>query len=289
MTIYVEYIIIDNLIINLLILNITKFALKLKPNKWSLFCSALLGTAVALLYPIMPLWLNLVTKFILCVLMVLIAYQPKKLNKFLTMNLVFVLVTFLFGGVIYGVFSVLNIDILNGADFYYTMEIPLGLILLLLIILFYVLKNLICYFFRKKSIENFIYDAVLTNDEIQISTKVFLDSGNTLVDDNNKPIMLVNYFLFSKLYPKISLANLLLKKLDFLPLKNAHYQDVYSVSKTSTNILVFTIDKVEIFFKTSANINNVNVGLVLGGNNFMTDCIVGPNFLLEDSKWTLKN
>ena len=55
MEIVVEYVLIDNLVVNYLILYTTAFALKINFKKYRLFFSVLFGTALAFVFPILNL------------------------------------------------------------------------------------------------------------------------------------------------------------------------------------------------------------------------------------------
>jgi stage II sporulation protein GA (sporulation sigma-E factor processing peptidase) len=281
MTIYIEYVILDNLVIDLLILNLTKTALKLQVKKINLFLSALLGVVVALISPLLSVWLNILCKIILALAMVYVAFLPKKIKQFLIDLLVFLIITFLFGGACFGAFYLLNIEITNQLNFYYSLEIPLGLILLIVVLCFYCCKNLFMHFYKKQRTEKFMYDAQLTANGNSIKIKAFLDSGNVLTDSVNlQPVVLINYTLFAKLYPEIPIENLFLKKIDKIPLKNPHYIDTFSISSKASKILVFTADNLQIFFNKTTNINNINVGLALNFNkNFDCDCIISPSLI----------
>ncbi len=275
MTIYVEYAIIDNLVINSFLLLLVNKFMKFNSPKWKIFLSSFIGTIFSLITPILPNLCNIFIKILLLILMPLIICKNANFKKMALSSLLFLFLTFVFIGLIIVFCYTFNIDFSygeNGETFY---NFPVGLALLLSSFLFIVLKQLIKYFYQKKHLSNFTYSVTLFSGSCSYSTLGFLDTGNLLFDkDLNKPITMINLNTFTKLYPDINLTNVLLKK--NLPLKNYKYLNVYSIGK-SQSILVFEIQKLEI--KENENtiyIDNPLLGLSLKdySKNLDNECIL---------------
>lgn len=275
MTIYVEYAIIDNLVINSFLLLLVNKFMKFNAPKWKIFISSTIGTIFSLITPILPNWCNIVIKILLLILMPLIICKNANFKKLTLSSLLFLFLTFVFIGLIMVFCYTFNIDFSygeNGETFY---NFPVGLALLLSSFLFIVLKHLINYFYQKKHLSNFTYSVTLFSGSYSYTTLGFLDTGNLLYDkDLNKPITMINLNTFTKLYPDINLTSVLLKK--NLPLKNYKYLNVYSISK-SQSILVFEIERLEI--KENENtfyIDNPLLGLSLKdySKNLDNECIL---------------
>ncbi|MBQ3158141.1 MAG: sigma-E processing peptidase SpoIIGA, partial [Clostridia bacterium] len=100
MNIYIEYIIIDNLIINSLILLCVKNTMKLKVRGWRLLLSASIGTAVAVLLPLFNIsqLMQLPLKIVLGVIMVLVLSSYLKFKEFAISFVLFILYTILLAG-----------------------------------------------------------------------------------------------------------------------------------------------------------------------------------------------
>jgi len=92
---------------------------------------------------------------------------------------------------------------------------------------------------------------------------------------NNKPISIIDYKIFEKLYPNILLIDILLKKQ--LPLKNSVYFEVKSIGKPQ-KILIFEIDKIVIDTK---QIDNPLIGLSFENyeNSIHSNMIISSNLL----------
>ena len=128
----------------------------------------------------------------------------------------------------------------NGVSYKY--NFPIGFVLGVCVLLFIFTKNILYYISKLHKNDAYIYKITLIESDKIIETTAFLDTGNKLTY-NNKPISLINYKTFEKLYPNILLMDILLKKQ--LPLKNPTYFEVKSIGKPQ-KILIFEIDKIVI-------------------------------------------
>ena len=290
MVIYVEYALIDNLIINSLLLNLTNKFLKLESRKLLIFLSALIGTIVALITPMLPQFFSYISKLLLAIIMPLIINRIKSLKKTISSIIVFLFLTMLFMGFCIFICYTFNIEFITDSNGNLVYNFPIGLSVFLCCFAYYIIKNLIKLFYNKKHINNFTYDVILFNNNIVYKTKAFLDSGNFLCDTQlNKPICLINLTVFNNLYPNVNLSSLLLKKIDALPVKNAKYLNVNSIGKNK-EILVFEIEKMKILLKNNKNnekneqiltFNNILLGLTLKNfaNNLNADCILNYEYM----------
>lgn len=288
MSVYIEYAIIDNMVINSLLLYLTSYFLKLNSSKKSIFFSALIGTICSLISPILPIYLNNILKILLSITMPFIILKKPTFKKIITTTLTFLLCTVLFiGGCIVFCFS-FNIEYIFSSNGEIAYNFPVGLAILLCSFIFLILKKLIKLFYCKKQINNFIYEVEFNENEITYKTTGFLDSGNFLTDEvTKKPICLINFNVFNNLFPKTNIGNLLLKKIDSLPIKNARYINVSSIGK-SQEILVFEIEKMVIFSgfsdKNNKNltIDNILLGLSLKNftQNLNAECILNYQLLM---------
>lgn len=283
MTVYIEYVIIDNMVINFLILLLTCKFLKIESRTSKLLLIALLGTCVAVVSPfIIGLW-QIVVKLLLGTVMPLLLLKKARPSFCIKAVLTFLFCTMLIGGACLMFCSLFNIPYVveNGGIAIY--NFPVGLAVLLAIIIYYTVRNLIAEFYRQRQFSRFVYNVEFLSKNNSYKCRAFLDSGNCLVDEkSNQPIVIINIEVFSKLFPNIKIEDLLLKKLENLPLENLHQQVITSLND-SHKILVFKISQLKIFSENEMNIHNVMLGLSL--KNFKktlnTDCILPPA-LFED-------
>lgn len=239
MVIYVEYVVIDNIIIDILILHLTDFFLKLKAKKINIFISSLVGTVVALISPILPSIINLLLKLPLSCIMVLICFKSKKIKQFMLQLITFYICTFLMVGACLVICELFNIKYIVNNGFAYEYKFPIGFVIGVCFLTFVCAKNVIAQIFTKHKLDSLIITITLKNENKEFKTTAFLDTGNKLEKDG-KQISIIGYKTFYKLYPNISITDVLLHK--NLPLKNYEYLEVKSIGKAQ-KILIFEIEK----------------------------------------------
>lgn len=260
MIVYIEYVLIDNFIIDYLMLKATFNLTGMPVKKRRLFLCAFLGAIVALIYPIMQSLELLSTILKVCsgLLIVLIANQYASFKSFYINSIIFFLHTFLTGGIIFGISSLLNIQLSTEISSAF-MVVPVYLILR-------GLGEVVKYFFARKSVQNFIYKTRLTMFGKSIKVRGFLDTGNGLTD-NGAPVIVCDKKLFIKLVGQ-NIAKVKLKKLE-----------VITANGKSQNY-AFIIDEVALYIDQKVNIfNKVTVCLSSQSLGDDFDIILHPKLL----------
>ena len=277
MGIYIEFAIIDNMVINYMLLYLTNLIFNYKSKKLLIFLSSIIGTTCSIFSPFLNNTLNNVLKLILVILMPLFLIKKPTLKKILLTSFTFFILTILFMGLCIFVGYNFNISFIYNQTGQIYYNFPIGLILFICISIFICIKNLINIIYNKKHTANFLYNVLLSNSNTSYKTNAFLDSGNFLCDNCHNPINLININAFKKLYPEINMANILLKKVDNLPLKNPKYLKVGGIGK-SKEILVFEIEKMQIQEDKGGTktLNNALLGLSLKDfqENLDAECIL---------------
>lgn len=123
MTVYIDVLIILNLYINFILVRTAAMFLRRKINRRKCVFAALLGafSSLIILAPTLPFYINIPYKILLCAGMVLIAFGKQKVKDFLICALFFLLVGFLFGGLLTGIeaiFAPNGMILNNGACFF---------------------------------------------------------------------------------------------------------------------------------------------------------------------------
>ena len=110
MSIYIEYLLIENVIINFIILYVVARITRTKINKLRLFVSAIIGSiyTIIVFYPSMEFMGKFLIKVSISILMVILAYNPETLQQFIKQISAFYLVSFAFAGAIIGIFYIVN-------------------------------------------------------------------------------------------------------------------------------------------------------------------------------------
>ncbi|MCK9574990.1 MAG: sigma-E processing peptidase SpoIIGA [Clostridia bacterium] len=254
MTIYIECVLFDNLVINTLILFLTGNALKIKVKPLRLFFSALLGTAFAFVMPLitLPTILLLMVKFIIGLLMVLTAFYFKRVAYYLIAFLIFLVFTFIMGGMCIGMLLVLDPQFTLSANLNYQSNIPVGLILGLVSGFFWLMYKLINYLLRKKQTDAYVYKIKIINQEKELDCNAFLDTGNQIYDKiSGKGISVITMNLFEKLFNREVLIKVLCGQ---TPINNSYFANFSGISEKHSRMLIFNVEKILIYFDTSVNI-----------------------------------
>ena len=211
MTIYIDIVLIENLIMNYIILFTTAVVLKIKVNHIRLILASLLGAGYSIIayMGIIKVYSSIILKIILSVLIIYIAFNPQNIKKMCKDLLLFYLVSFVFGGAAFALIYIIkpqNILMKNGLFLgTYTLKtVMLGAVVAFCIIIgaFAIIKNKI----SKKDM--FCEIEILINQK-KIKTKAVIDTGNMLKEPiTNVPVIVVEHILLYSCMPKEILNNL---------------------------------------------------------------------------------
>ncbi len=238
MNVYIEYVLIDNFLIDYMLLKAT-FAITGKPvERKRLFLCAFLGAIFALALPLVEGMAVLAVLFKLFsgLLIVILAEKTFSFRSFYINALVFFLLTFLAGGAIIGVFSILGIE--------YMSEVLVALMFLPVGVFVKGVLSVVKYFSKRKTLAVFYYDVELTLFDECVKVRGFMDSGNT-VYDGGTPVVFINKNLAKSLI-KNNIIKAKIKKIQ-----------IQTVSGKTEN-LAFNLTKIKIYNGGGQNIfNNV--------------------------------
>ena len=261
MQVYIEYVLIDNLVIDYLLLKAT-FAVTGKAyRRGRLFVCALLGALIALLFPLIESVgaISVIVKILSGLLIVLLASKYDYFRQYYISVVVFFFFTFLSGGAIIGVFSLLNIS--------YSSELSIALMAVPAYIIISGMLSVVKFLYRRREIVRAVCDVEIYLKKERVSCKGFFDTGNGLYD-GERPVIVCGERLAKKI-----LGNFQGVKIKRLT--------VNTVSGESKN-LAFEIDLIKIYIGDEPNMyNNVTVcvsGEFLGDDY---DVILHPS-LMED-------
>ena len=286
MEVYIEYVVLDNLIINYVLLRLVNFSLKLNAKKSLCVLSAVIGTIAAVLFPFLNsnIALNNLILFILKLLLglvtVLIIKKPKSLTCLITTFFLFLTYTFVLGGMCFGLIYMLNLKTTFSGVLINGFEIPISLFLLLGLSYLKILFGLIKIVKHKCNYSKFYYDVKLCVNNKHTIVTGFLDSGNQ-INVLNSGIVVINYKTLIKLYPNLNLQKLIVGNLKESGLKNAKLINITN-SGGNTKMLTFTLDELQIVGENNKviNLKNQVVGLAKTNFNGKFDCLLSPELLI---------
>lgn len=211
MTIYIDVVLIENLIMNYIILFGTSIIAKIQTKQFRLILASLAGGVYAIIayVSILKIYSTLLLKLIVSIIIVYIAFNPQNIKSMMKQLILFYLTSFVFGGAAFFLIYVVkpqNIIMKNGMFVgTYPLKIALlgaiiGLILIALTVK--IIKTKI----TKKSLVCNIKINLLNNS---ISTTALIDTGNFLKDPiSNLPVIVVERSLLYNIFPKEILNNL---------------------------------------------------------------------------------
>ena len=265
MKVVFEYVLIENLFVNLIILKTTSLVLQ-QNGRWYFFTSFLGGAFTAVL-PLLRLsaFGHVLVQIGLATFFVCLSFKFKSFKKFLLIFASYFICAFGYGGVVYFVESLI------GQNF-------MLIVLAIVVVSYIIFKSVYKILRRKKDISNFCYDVEIAFQNKAVNCKGFLDSGNLLFDPiTQKPVCLINFKVFSQLFEGVEIEDVLRKNEKLKILKLAHYINFSTLNNTD-KILVFEVDKLSTKNKTY---ENPVLGLSFKNFNriFGTDLILHNTFV----------
>lgn len=210
MTIYLDVVLLENLLMNYIILFATGYILKIKIHHIRIILSATIGAIYAIIayLDIIPIYSSIFMKIILSVIMVYVAYYAKNVKQLLKQVMLFYLISFVFGGCAFSLLYFVkpqDIWIQNGMLMgTYPIKIAiLGALLGFAItsVTFKLVKS-------KFSKKDMFCKLTIFFDEKSSQMKAMIDTGNILKEPITKlPVIIVEKRALVQLLPNTILEN----------------------------------------------------------------------------------
>ena len=235
MTVYIEYVLINNTIIDYCILRAAFTAAGKRVKKGRLFCCAFFAAELSLVFPLFNFNKIIVAllKIAAGLLIMLVSAKFYTKKEFYVCTALFFTFTFAFLGAVIGISAII------GYDF---SESPLvSLTFVPVFILYKMFVGVIRYFYRRKNVEKAKVKTELVLGETAVTSDGFIDSGNG-VYDGESPVIFCTKETGGKLVS--SLPPPKIKKIN-----------VKTVSGEK-ELPAIKLDRVKIYFKDTPNIYN---------------------------------
>lgn len=210
MTVYLDVIFLENIVINYIILYVTGLISKSKIKQNKLLLGALIGAIYSIIYYLLKLkiYSSFIIKIILSIVIIYVSFKSNNYKDLLKKVLLFYLTSFVFGGAIIAIIYMAdsqNITIQNGVlvGNYTIKTILIGVIIayFTILIAFKIIKN-------KISKKDLICDISVRLDNKSIKTKALIDTGNMLKEPiTNLPVIVMEHTLLYDVIPKDILNN----------------------------------------------------------------------------------
>lgn len=260
MEIYIEDAIFVNILTSLIICSLTLKCLKIKKNNFRFILTIVLSVAVSIFSAFITLnnIMYLIIKLAIGIILSSILTKPRKIKQMLTAFLMFMLNTFLMGGVCYAILGFANQNFqLNSAI---SSNLMVGFVLLSAIVYYLILNKLLKVFYARKQINQYCFSVNLTINNITKNIVGFLDSGNNITH-NGLPISIIPLNLAIQFNKSINIVSLLQKNKVLLP-ESAYIK--YSTVSGHGSMLVFKPSKFEIKIGNSfLDFSNSYIGISL--------------------------
>lgn len=248
MTIYLEFAIIDNLVINTLLLWFVFRTIKQTTPRFRVFLSTAFGTASAIVMPLLSYSgvVAFLIKLFIGAAMVFIV-QNKSFTRFILFYLLFFGYTFALGGAIYGLLFMFNSTASSLLYFTYNTSIPVGVLVIAAVASAKLLSVLIKFLNLRHSVNNYLRDVVIHYNDEKFKITSYLDTGNRLVDPQSRaPVVIITLSLFLKMFPDVGIERVFLNKLGDQGIRDGHYISFSTVDKSAGKMFVFAPQKIEV-------------------------------------------
>lgn len=208
MTIYLDVIFLENIVINYIMLYVTGIISKAQIKQKRIFLGALIGAVYSIIYYLfrLKIYSSFIIKIILSIVIIYVAFNSSNLKELLKKVLLFYLSSFVFGGaaiaIIYMVNSQ-NITIQNGV---LVGSYTLRTILIGIVVAYFTI--ILAFKIIKISKKDLICEIVVTLNNKEINSKALIDTGNLLKEPiTNLPVIVMEHTLLYDILPKEILNN----------------------------------------------------------------------------------
>jgi len=275
MNLYIEYVVLDNLVVDYFILRMISLFFKIKINKLNIIFFCLVGIVSAFFLPyIMHIkYLSLLYKFIISIIMVMVIRKFSNFKIFIKYYLTFLVSTFMMGGIIYAILMLFGIKYTSSSIVLYSFELPMSVLIIVSFLCFWFVKKVVKLLQYQLNVSNYLYSIKIEDGEHSAEGVGFYDTGNNVIIDG-EGVNIISINLFMKLYKDFPIEKIVFRNVSNKVLKNVEYINIEGLSNNE-KYLSFVIDKICVDKK---EFNNVRVAVTLKNfENF--DCILHNNLI----------
>ena len=194
MTIYLDIVLMENLIMNFIILLATGLILKEQIKKIRLLLASLLGAiySVVSYVSILEIYASMLLKIILSIVIIYIAFNPQTIKKMWKDLLLFYLTSFVFGGAAFALIYIVKPQDILMRNGLFLGTYPLKSILLGAIIAFIVIMAAFTVVKSKITKKDMFTKVAFELNGKKVETVAMIDTGNLLKEPiTNTPVIVV--------------------------------------------------------------------------------------------------
>lgn len=211
MTIYIDVVLIENLLMNYIILYATGIVMKIKMKVVRLLLASLIGAVYSIVAYIstFEIYSNIILKFILSIIIVYVAYNPQTAKKMWKELMAFYLVSFVFGGAAFALIYIVKPQEILMKNGLFLGTYPLKTVLLGAVVAFILIITVFAIAKNKIAKKDMFCDIKFKLNGKEIKTKAMIDTGNLLKEPiTNTPVVVVEHTLLYDCMPKEILNHL---------------------------------------------------------------------------------
>ena len=220
MTVYLDIVLAENVFMNYIILYATGIIYKSNMKSIRLVLSSLIGGiyAIASYINVLEIYSNIFFKILLSIIMIYVAFNPKKTKILAKLVIIFYLASFVFGGVAFSLLYFIKPQDIFMKNGIYIGTYPLKVVVLGAIIGFIVIKSAFKTIKGKLTRKDMFCNITLSINGKEEKVRAMIDTGNLLREPiTGKPVMVVE---------KMSLQNILTNQLLENHLKRTKIKDL---------------------------------------------------------------
>jgi len=211
MTIYVDVVLFENLIMNYIILFTTSQILKIEQKHIRIILASLLGAIYSIIayMNILEIYSKIPLKILLSIIIVYLAFNPQTVKKMWKYILFFYLVSFVFGGAAFSLIYIVKPQEILMKNGLFLGTYPLKIAILGAIVAFITITIVFKLAKNKISKKDLFCEMEICINNKKIETKTMVDTGNMLKEPiTNTPVVVVEHMLLYECIPKEILNNL---------------------------------------------------------------------------------
>jgi len=302
MTLYIDLILLENIIMNYIIILATGMICRVNIKQIRLLISSLLGAIYAIFIYVINLELNTnqITKILVSVCMIYIAFNPANIKTMLKQSVIFYLTSFCFGGAAYYLLHNVNPNMIKSMNGIFVGTYPIKITILGGILGFFIINISFKIIKNKLSKKDMLYDVEIFYKEKKSSIKVILDTGNLLTDPiTNTPVLIVEAEKLTDIISQKVLENInniiignTFENIDEDIKIRCSIIPFSSIGKNNGMIIGFRPDYIKIYTGDGEEIRKKVIIGILGNKiakNGLYSGLIGLNLLNEDLRIGDKN
>lgn len=204
MSIYAEYLVLENFIINFIILYIVKKYTGANTTKSRMVIGALTGALYTLVvfFPQLYFLAKLPVKLAVSVLIIILAFNPERIRDFMKLIATFYVVSFVFAGASLALIFIFDVNNYTENGIFYIDGFSIGMLFLAIFISFILIKFVWGYIKTKlKRKDMYVPISIILNRKI-INITALMDTGNSLKDPvTDVPVIIAQFSEIKELLP----------------------------------------------------------------------------------------